>query len=245
MKLYVVFLSALMCVVSAMYSQSIPHSEQYKLAWSDNFCGTTLDQAKWTYRTGKRLLSTQLPENVRVQNGNLVIALLGGTDHTYTAGGVISRRTFHYGYFEARIKIVAGSGWHSSFWMMRDAAPGFGPDSATIELDALENYSKDLHSYTVNVHRWAPPHMASGSIPIKTGDLSRDFHVIGCDYAPNVIRYYLDGKLVNTVRWKGEPQGDVNVWLTSVAEGMGPRHDVDDNALPGKMIVDWVRVYTK
>src|SRR5581483_590648 len=37
----------------------------------------------------------------------------------HTGGGIISRRTFGYGYYEARLRIAAGSGWHSSFWMQR------------------------------------------------------------------------------------------------------------------------------
>jgi beta-glucanase (GH16 family) len=245
MKLYAVLFPIVLGAVPAGPQRSQAPMDHYRLVWSDDFSGPKLDETKWTYRTGKRFLSTQLPENVSVEDGNLVIALRAGPDHTYTAGGVISRQTFRYGYYEARLKILAGSGWHSSFWMMRNTAPGSGPDAATIELDALENLSRDLRSYTVNVHRWVPPHISSGTMPVDTADLSKEYHVIGCEYAPDVVRFYLDGKLVRTVPWKGQPQGDVNVWLTSVAEGMGPRQDVDDTALPGKMLVDWVRVYTK
>lgn len=248
MKRSLLFLSAvLLAMMACVASAQIPVSlrDQYKLVWSDDFTGTTLDTAKWKYRTGKRLLSIQRPENVSVKDGNLVISLQMNADHTYTAGGVISRAPFRYGYFEARVKVLAASGWHSSFWMMRDASPGSGPDAATIELDAMENRSIDLHSYAATVHRWTPPHRASPSFQVKTPDLSKDFHVIGCEYAPDVIRFFFDGKLVDTVPWAGEPQGEVNVWLTSVAEAMGPRHDVDDSGLPGEMLVDWVRVYTK
>jgi beta-glucanase (GH16 family) len=238
---------ALIATVSGISAAQLPKSihEPYKLVWSDDFNGTSLDASKWKYRTGKRLLSVQTPENVSIEGGNLVIALQSGPDHSYTAGGIISRKSFHYGYYEARVKILAGSGWHSSFWMMRDTPPGPGPDDATIELDAMENASSNLRSYSVNVHRWVPPHRASGGVHVETTDLSKSFHVIGCEYAPDVIRYYLDGVLVDTVPWAGEAQGVVNVWLTSVAEAMGPNHDVDETATPGKMLVDWVRVYTK
>jgi beta-glucanase (GH16 family) len=234
-------------ILPALSLAQLPKSihEPYKLVWSDDFTGTSLDITKWDYRTGKRLLSVQRPENVSVEGGNLVISLLSGPDHTYTAGGVISRASFRYGYYEARVKILAGNGWHSSFWMMRTKGPGPGLDDATIELDAMENTSNNLHSYSVNVHRWAPPHRQQGSFNVKTTDLSKSFHVIGCEYSPGLVRYYLDGKLVDTVPWAGEPQGNVNVWLTSVAEAMGPQHNVDDAATPGKMLVDWVRVYAK
>ncbi len=248
MKRSMLFLIALLlAVIGCVASAQIPAGLKvaYKLAWFDDFNGSALNTAVWKYRTGKRFLSVQRPENVSVKDGNLVISLEANVNHMYTAGGIISRESFHYGYFEARVKILAARGWHSSFWMMRDASPGTGRDAATIELDAMENRSIDLHSYAATVHRWAPPHRASPSFHVKAPDLSQDFHVIGCEYAPDVIRFFFDGQLVDTVPWTGEPQGDVNVWLTSVAEEMGPQHGVDDSRLPGKMLVDWVRVYTK
>lgn len=219
----------------------------FKLAWSDSFNGASLDQAKWTYRTDSKLLSTQTPANVSVRNGDLVITLrkqdAGGMQ--YTGGGIISRSAFGYGYYEARLKIVAGSGWHSSFWLMGYNGVDTRGDKATLEMDIIENESQDLHSYTTTTHRWIPPHIARGHKTVSTPDLSKDFHIFGCEYAPNVVRYFFDGKLVQTVNWTGLPQGDVNIWLTSIAQAMGPRHDVDSSALPGRMIVDWVRYYKK
>jgi beta-glucanase (GH16 family) len=219
----------------------------YKLAWSDNFNGTSLDQAKWTYRTDSKLLSTQTPANVSVRNGDLVIALRkqdAGGMH-YTGGGIISRQVFHYGYFEARLKIVAGSGWHSSFWLMGYNGVDTKGNKATLEMDIIENESQDLHSYTTTTHRWVPPHIARGHKTVSTPDLSKNFHVFGCEYAPNVVRYFFDGKLVQTVDLTGLPQGDVNIWLTSIAQAMGLAHDVGTRALPGRMIVDWVRYYKR
>ncbi len=219
----------------------------YKLAWFDNFNGTSLDHAKWTYRTDTKLLSTQSSANVSVHDGDLIIALRkqdAGGMH-YTGGGIISRKAFGYGYYEARLKIVAGSGWHSSFWLMGYNGQDTRGNKTTLELDIIENESQNLHSYTTTTHRWVPPHIARGHRTVSTPDLSAVFHIFGCEYAPNVVRYYFDGQLVQTVDLTGLPQGDLNIWLTSIAQAMGPRHDVDSSMLPGKMIVDWVRYYAK
>lgn len=219
----------------------------YKLAWSDSFNGASLDQAKWTYRTDSKLLSTQTPANVSVRDGHLVITLRkqdAGGMH-FTGGGVISRQAFGYGYYEARLKIVAGSGWHSSFWLMGYNGTDTRGNKATLEMDIIENESQDLHSYTTTTHRWVPPHIARGHKTISTPDLSKGFHIFGCEYSPNVVRYFFDGKLVQSVDWTGLPQGDVNIWLTSIAQAMGPDHGVDSRALPGQMIVDWVRYYKR
>lgn len=219
----------------------------YKLAFSDNFNGTSLNQSVWTYRTDSKLLSAQTPANVSVRNGDLVIALRkeDARGMHYTGGGIISRKPFHYGYYEARLKIAAGSGWHSSFWMMGYNGVDTKTQDATLELDVIENESQDLHSYTTTTHRWVPPHITRGHKTVTTPDLSKAFHIFGCEYAPDVVRYYFDGKLVQTVDLTGLPQGDVNIWLTSIAQAMGPQHAVDDSALPGAMLVDWVRFYSK
>lgn len=221
--------------------------EGYKLAFSDEFNSSTLDATRWTYRTDTKLESVQSPANVSVRDGDLVIALRkqeAGDKH-YTGGGIISRQTFHYGYYEARLKIVAGSGWHSSFWMQRYNGVDTRGNKATLEMDVIENTSDNLMAYSTTTHRWVPPHIARGHKVVATPDLSRGYHTFGCEYVPNVVRYYFDGRLVQTVDWTGLPQGVVNIWLTSIAQAMGAHHNVDDSTLPGAVYVDWVRFYTK
>ncbi len=224
-----------------------PAGAGYKLAWSDDFNGKSLDSKKWEYRHDSKLLSTQTPNNVSVKDGMLVIALRKEEKDgkPYTGGGIISRKVFQYGYYEARLKIATGNGWHSSFWMMRYNGKDTFGDQRTVELDIIENQSNSLFSYGLNTHRWTPPHIAVGHKDVETPDLSKDFHTFGCEYAPNVVRYFFDGKLVETVDWTGQPQGDGNIWLASIAEALGPNHNVDDSALPGAMYVDWVRFYKK
>jgi beta-glucanase (GH16 family) len=247
MKFAAILLLAFALPLPFLRAQGPPSGGGYKLAWSDNFNGSALDETKWQYRKDSKMLSTQTPDNVKVQDGMLVISLRRGEagGKPYTGGGIISRATFRYGYYEARIKILAASGWHSSFWMQRYNGRDTLGDQATLEMDAIENSSQDLFSYGVNTHRWVPPHVAVGGKHVTTPDLSKDFHVFGCEYATDVIRYFFDGNLVTTVDWKGMPQGDVNIWLSSIAQAMGPNHNVDDSALPGSMLVDWVRFYKK
>jgi beta-glucanase (GH16 family) len=247
MKIAPLLLLALIVFLPSMQAQQPPAGAGYKLVWSDDFNGTSLDEARWQYRTDTKFLSTQLPKNVKVENGYLVISLLKEktANKEYTGGGVISRQSFRYGYYEASFKVVTGWGWHSSFWLMNYNNKNTQGDKTTLELDVIENYSVDLSSYTVNSIRWSPPHRDFGWKRVKSPDLSKDFHTFGCEYQPDVVRYFLDGKLVQTVDTTGMPQGNMNIWLTSIAEAQGPSKDVDDSVLPGKMIVDWVRFYSR
>ena len=248
MKVYPVALLAALLIVPAAVPQTIPAHPGYRLAWSDEFDGKTLDLEKWQYRSDSKMLSTQAPENVSLQDGKLVIALTRSAaddKFPYRGGGIISMRTFRYGFYEARLKIEAGSGWHSSFWMMRyDGYDTFG-DQRTLELDVLENQSQSLLSYEWNTHEWQGTHVTMGGKKVETPDLSKDFHTLGCEYLPDLVRYFFDGKMVAEVDVRGQPAGDLNLWLTSIAQAMGPDHGVDDKTLPGRMLVDWVRFYTR
>ena len=106
----------------------------YKLRWLDTFDGASLDLSNWMYRTDVKASSSQTPDNVRVEGGNLVISMRKQEDRgkQYTGGGVISREHFHYGYFEARAKLFGGAGWHESvgLWRLPTEAPRIRQTSA-------------------------------------------------------------------------------------------------------------------
>lgn len=230
----------------------------YKLAFSDEFNGSTLDLEKWAFRTDSKMWSTQLPANVKVANGHLLLELKkeeAKTKH-YTGAGVISKGTFKYGYYEASMKIPPGAGWHSSFWMMKhDFSGGTNPKTACQELDVIENDSSHKLGYGVNVHKWKGEHVAFGGKGVKTPDLSQDFHVFGCEFTPTTVKYYFDGKLVQTVdvtkvtKKGGQTlefeHGDQNIWLSSIASSLGGTKAVDDAALPAAAEFDYVRFFEK
>ena len=220
----------------------------YTLVWSDEFNGAQLDTSKWNYRTDSKHWSTQLPGNVSVAGGHLVLALRKETagDKQYTGGGVISRQAFRFGYYETRFRILAGKGWHSSFWMMgHDGSGGTGTTATKLELDVIENDSIDLAGYGVNLHKWEGQHTSQGGKRVSVSPPLSDFHVFGCEYTPAEVRYFLDGKPVQTVDVSQLPHGDLNIWLTSIASSLGKTDAVDESRLPGRVEYDYVRYYTR
>jgi beta-glucanase (GH16 family) len=72
-----------------------------------------------------------------------------------------------------------------------------------------------------------------------------DYHVYGCEYTPKDVKYFFDGELVQTVDIKELPQGDVNIWLTSIASHLGNTDAVDYGRLPCHVDFDYVRYYRK
>jgi len=220
-----------------------PAGQNWRLSFSDEFDGATLDAAKWNYRTGPRHWSDQRPENVSVSGGLLRIALRreksGGVD--YTAGGIISKAAFRYGFYEARVKMPRGRGWHTSFWMMQNG-PKSGREDRFQEIDVCEQDSVDHGSYSVNWHSYKP-HVSFGHMRVNGPDLSADFHVYAADFTPREVRFYFDGKLVQTVDVAAVPHNDQHIWLTSIASFLQKTGSVEDAALPEVAVFDWVRYY--
>jgi hypothetical protein len=224
----------------------------YRLAWSDEFDSPVFDTSKWDYRTDSKHWSTQLPANLTVSNGILNLNLKKETANgmSYTGAGAISKAAFRFGYYEARMRTPPARGWHTSFWMMKhDGSGGTGAGATALELDCIENDSIKPWSYGVNTHRWNPtPHVTYGgktiNAPTNGPSLTDDFHIYGCEYTPAAIKYFFDGALVQTVDATTLPQGDLNIWLTSIASYLGSTTNVDDSQLPAVAQFDYARFFT-
>jgi len=226
----------------------------YTLAWSDEFDGKTLDQEKWHYRTDSKHWSTQLPENVEVKDGNLILQVKKeeSKGKAYTGGGVISKPQFKFGYYETSMKVPPGSGWHTSFWLMGyDGAGGTGTKKTVQEIDIIENDSSNLRKYNLGIHNWGPPivpkpavKMSGRSVGVgKVGkDLSEGFHVLGCEFTPEATKYFLDGQLVHTIDTSPLTPSDQNIWLTTIASQLGSK-PVDESKLPAEAVFEYVRFF--
>ena len=237
----------------------------YRLVWSDEFDAARLDTGKWDYRTDSKLWSTQLPGNISVSDGYARIALkkqnAGGME--YTGGGIISKQYFRYGYYEARIKVPSGEGWHTSFWMMDSQHED--SDTSQLELDPLENDSVDLTRYSVDLHQWRSDlgHFKRFSYVYPDASLD-EFHVYGVEFTPEGAHYYFDGELVETKasifqRFMTEKEAagrqplvrdfsefehnDMNIWFTSIAAQLGGTTRVDESMLPAEAVADYVRFF--
>lgn len=229
----------------------------YALVWSDEFEGPAADTNKWTYRLDSAHSSTQKVENVSLQNGKLCIALKAekAGKKKYSGGGVISRREFLHGYYEARFKLPATRGWHSSFWMtaLDEKNPnrmgGVGPH----ELDVCEHdsWKHDIYKRSLWMRN---PKAGTNLKPIgswkaiPTPDLTTEFHTWGCEFTPTDLRYFFDGKEIEHWDVSGYEHGPQHILLTSIAAKLGANGktgDPVDAELPAAVEFDFVRFYEK
>ena len=228
----------------------------YKLHWSDEFNGSSLDTAKWMYRADVKVESSQRPENVTMENGQLVIHLRK-EEHRgkqYTAGGVISRERFRYGYYEARVRMHGGAGWHQSVWaMFAGEGDTTYPQEMRTEIDGMEFDSDVPWKGHMGLIRWQGPEKST-SLSCTPGvyrgalgfDASTEFHNYGFEWTPKEVRFYLDGDLRCALPY-APTDGEhdlINFWLTAIAyEKLSGK--IDDAKLPGRMIVDRAAFYEK
>ncbi len=216
----------------------------YTLTWFDDFDGAKLDTAAWDCRGDTRFWSIQKTENVTVSDGFLHLALKkeknGKTD--YSSGGVISKRAFKYGYYEARIKCPPGKGWHTTFSLTAHKTEVVG---ARQEIDVFETDSIDLKMFSVNLQTWKPGHRVFGPKHVHTPDLSADFHVFGAEFTPQKVRFFFDGDHVGSMDANTFVHDEQNFWIGSFAAPLDKTFHVDDDKLPGEVLVDWVRFYEK
>lgn len=224
-----------------------PAGSGYALVFDDEFNGSTVDSTVWNFRTDEKAKSAQLARNVSEGGGVLSVALKKEAydGYAYTAGGVVSRRSFRYGYYETRAKTPAGAGWHTSFWAMSgDGSDTYTPARRT-EIDQFEINSSHPADVSQGVIAWQPGG-ASTSIGRRTTqpgfDTSAGWHTYGFDWREDRVDFYVDGTLTNTATYP--PSADthdyVNIWLTSIGY-----ETVDETKLPATAQFDYVRYYQR
>lgn len=239
-------------------------------AWSDEFSGasgTSPDSSRWGFETGghgwgnDELQSyTDRPANASMDgNGSLVITArrerwqgADGIERSYTSARLFTkdRFEFRYGTVEARIKVADGQGIWPAFWMLGyDAWSAGWPESG--EMDIMETFNETRDVYTT-VH--GPSTSSTGRYSVGTWHpsavpYSADFHVYGVRWAPELVEFMIDGRVVKTVRPTDVPAGGrwvfdkPNYLLLNVAVGGWAGPPDTTTAFPRTMLVDWVRVY--
>jgi beta-glucanase (GH16 family) len=119
-------------------------------------------------------------------------------------------QTWQHGYFEARVRFCStcsqGEGW-PSFWSSSiEHATGQIPEGdPSAELDIFEYYvSGKTRAYLTTVHQTLGDSKGlqnSNNVPkVSKSEGYAEWHIFGCLWTPNEVRWYFDNKLVTTVK---------------------------------------------
>lgn len=232
----------------------------WQLVWSDEFNGTTLNIDLWTpvnagtgFGNQEKQYYSSRPQNLRVENGNLVInALLenytvGSASWKYTSAKVSTqnKKDIKYGKIEARLKLPKGQGTWPAFWTL-----GYGGWPSCGEIDICEFQGSQPNQFQTNIHtknyngtngtNW---HLIK---PVPT--VSDSFHVYTIEWTDVKIKFYFDGAqywsfAAASVLPVDYPFNNPIYLILNLAIGGTMGGWVDDTIFPQQMLVDYVRVY--
>lgn len=245
-------------------------TEDWKLVWSDEFNGSSLDRSKWAcevnaFGGGNHELQiyTDRRENVRVEDGRLILearrdhAELLGTSREYSSGRIRTKHRGDWKYcrVEVRARLPAGQGLWSAIWMLpTDDVYGRWARSGEIDIMEFKGQEPDTVWGTLHYGDGWPDNTHSGSTwKLPQSGFHDDFHVFALEWEEGEIRWYVDGKLWQTQsRWHsaaGEfpaPFDQRFHLLLNLAVGGGFLGNPDETTpFPAQMQVDWVRVYQR
>lgn len=195
----------------------------WKLSWSDEFNGTSLDTNIWNIETGsggwgnaELECYTASPKNLKVVKGCLVItALREQIDYTeFTSGRINSygKYYFNQGKIVARIKMPYGEGMWPAFWMLGDNRYVVGwPACGEIDIMEMRGGKDDFGDGIVHgsFHRMSHGRLVSivqteGNMDPDDPDAQPaafypDFHYFEVEKDEHFLRFRLDGREYNTI----------------------------------------------
>lgn len=200
-------------------------SQTMSLGFCDDFDGTTVDSAKWSFRSsaeavqsdnpfgtanpGNKQLEFNQPANCTLSDGVLSMTAkpgnvtVKGKTYNWTSCMLDTAPSykFRYGYIEERAQFPDKKGFWPALWTW--AAPGVTTCGASnCETDAYEYYSDNKTKLYLTQHNGAK-HSCDYDLPF---DPSTAMHTYGVDIQASGTKWYIDGNKVceTTITSAGE-----------------------------------------
>lgn len=253
--------AALLILAGFSYSANA----EWKLVWSDEFDGSTVDTNHWKFESGNHNgwgnheleFYTGRPENAFVSDGLLHIAARKENTNGffYTSARMKSAGLFfkQYGRFEFRARVPSGQGYWPALWLMPEHS-GYGGWPACGEIDIMENKGSDPSFAQGTIHyAGADGHhlQSTGFYHFPAGDGATNFHTYALEWTTNSIQWLVDGNNYETqTNWSTArapypaPFDQPFYIIINLAVGGQYGGNPDDTTrFPGEMQVDYVRVY--
>jgi beta-glucanase (GH16 family) len=253
----------------AFAAEKSPEQDGWKLVWHDEFNDKKLSPKKWNVlireHSKHNELQYYLPDEVYLENGCLRLRSRVrdyGSQH-YTSGRVDTSGKFApvYGRFEIRAKLPAGKGLWPAHWLypqdrnwemerlmalavtngMEKLIPENRPWYSEIDIMEFLGHTNvvygTLHYYTFEGEKKS----SSGKIK-GDADYTKDFHIYALEWKPDVMRWFVDGKLIHSTT-NGIPHTPHYLILNTAVGGNWPGNPDKTTVFPQFHDIDYVRVY--
>ena len=265
--------------------------KSWKLVWDDEFNGDHLDSTKWAYwengnpwnagnyvdENGKLVnqygfdaKQYYLRDNVKVENGNMVITLKKENDKKvnvdgverkilYSSGAIHTRNLYNvkYGKIEMRAAMPKGIGTWPAFWLWPEGYSQAAGKLANGEIDIVETDGGEMNRVTGTAHvlRSDNTYESFEGSDYKIGKWSKEkltnFNTYAVEWDDKEIKWLFNNKVYKRFTYKElEKKGLQNPFNqpyfiminVALSKKTGEDGDVD---FPTEMKVDYVRVYQK
>lgn len=275
MKYIPAFLLLSICLLSCDLDETQEVVTKNNLVWADEFDEDgSPNPENWNFEIGdgtnqglpagwgnnELQYYTDRPENVKVENGMLVITARKESfqGSGYTSARLTTQNLFEkkHGRFEARIKVPYGKGYWPAFWLLgNDCEVNSWP--ACGEIDIMEYLGDEPTEVFGTIHgpEFSGAESISKGFSLENDRFDTGFHVFGIEWSPNQINFYVDDVLYHSLTPEDvdEETDGKGVWvfndrpfyiILNVAIGGNlPGSPNAQTEFPQSMIVDYVRVY--
>ena len=244
--------------------------EQWKLVWSDEFDGDTLNRENWNFQVleagrfnGELQEYTDSEQNAYVEDNCLVIKAIHKSDvhgpNQYSSArlNTAQKQTWKYGRIAARIQLPYGEGVFPAFWMLGANCNENGGDTPWPlcgEIDVVELFGNKSDAVVeANIHfadeEDAHDQMGSVSVDLDEGIFADQFHVFEIEWDENRVVWFVDGQEYAsrdiTTEVMSEFHQEFFILLNFAIGGNTAGCPDETTQFPQHMYVDWVRVYQK
>ncbi len=230
-------------------------AQNYQLVWSDEFNGSI--GPDWVFETGtgnggwgNNELQYYRRENATIENNALCITArreaFAGSNYTSARMKTQGKRSWRYGKIEARIAMPATQGIWPAFWMLGDKITQTGWPACG-EIDIMEHINTGGQVFGT-IH-WSDQNNIYAQFPGYSNTDVVNYQNYTVEWDANAIRWYINGNKYHEANIAGGVNGTSEfsenffMLFNMAVGGNFPGNNIDNNAFPLKMRVDWVRVY--
>jgi beta-glucanase (GH16 family) len=232
------------------------------LVWQDEFSGTSVNEADWTFEIGtggngwgNNELEYYKKENATIEDGNLVISAKRENfqNSSYTSTRMITKdkKTFKFGRIDIRAVLPKGQGIWPALWML-------GNNISTVnwpacgEIDMMEMIGGQNREKTVygTLHWDNGGHVCTCDKPgysLPDGIFNDKFHVFSTVWTESSVTWYVDdvkfNKIDITPADMSEFRNEYFFIFNLAVGGQWPGSPDGTTTFPQHLIVDYIRVF--
>jgi beta-glucanase (GH16 family) len=253
-------------ILLVLFSYCKPEEEI--LLWSDEFTENDFpNEDKWRITEGngcpdlcgfgnnEKQFYTNSEENLRVEDGKLIITALEDDIKGFTSAKLTTKETadWKYGYVEVRAKLPQGKGSWPAIWMLPTVEGNMEwPRDGEIDIMEHVGYNQGTVYGTIHTERYNHTKGTEKSDSIKIKDAHEVFHTYAIHWTDQKIEWLVDDIPYHAVYKNGDgkagwPFDEEFHLIVNLAVGgnWGGKYGIDQESFPQEFVIDYVRIYSQ